>query len=148
MNVVVIDASTVVGWLMPDEPWHSAALAVSTDIASGRLEAIVAPNLRFEVCNAIVKAARRGRIAWDGIDARFAELDRYGFVTSEPFDGPDVVDVCRRYGLGWGDAHHALLARRLGVPLITADARLVRALQGTDIWVESIMDRPRDEPAD
>ena len=39
-----------------------------------------------------------------------------------------------------------LTALRLDIPLITADARLIRALRGSDVWVESILDRPPDAP--
>jgi predicted nucleic acid-binding protein len=145
VSTVVLDASVEVGWLLPDEPWHAAALSVAGRIAEGSLEAIVAPNTRFEVCNALVKAARRRRIGWHRVAVRIAELDAISIrVHAEPLGVAAVLAVCQEYRLGWGDAHHALLAQRLNLPLMTADQRLVRALQGSDIWVESILDQPAD----
>jgi len=147
VTTVVLDASVQMGWLVADEPWHAAALAVATEIASGRLEALVAPNLRFEVCNALVKAARRRRLSWEAVDRHLQQLDLLALeVAPMAFDARDIVNVCRAYGLGWGDAHHALLAKRLGRPLLTADEKLVRALRDSDVWVESILDRPTEDP--
>ncbi len=149
MTSAVLDASVQVGWMVEDEPWHEAAVAIGAQIASGRLDVIVAPNHPFEVCNALVKAVRRRRISWVDAAGLLEQLDRFALpVTSMVFVPAEVMGICRRYGLGWGDAHHALLAKRLGLPLITADQRLVRALQGTDIWVESILDRPADPDDD
>jgi predicted nucleic acid-binding protein len=146
MNTAVIDATVQVGWLLPDEPWHSPALAIADLIADGRLDAIAAPNSRFEVCNALVTAARRGRIEWHEIGERLATLDAVGIrVDPEPYPIDEVLRVCRDHLVGWGDAHHALAAQRSRRPLLTADARLVRALQGSDIWVESILDLPMGE---
>jgi predicted nucleic acid-binding protein len=144
MNAVVLDASVQMGWLVPDEPWHEAALAVASEIATGSLDAAVAPNLRFEVCNALVKAARRGRLGWAEVDRLLQELDELALEVAPAPHPQEVLAVCREYGLGWGDAHHALLARRLGRPLLTADRKLVDALDGSDIWVAWILDWPRD----
>ena len=147
MKTVVLDASVQVGWLLPDEPLHTAALAIADRIADGRLDAVVVPNSRFEICNALIQAARRGRIDWFRVAGRLAQLDDLSIrIDAEPFEIEALLAACRDYQLGWGDAHHALLARRLGRPLLTADERLVRALGGSDIWVESILDRPADEP--
>jgi len=52
--------------------------------------------------------------------------------------------VARAYRIRWPDAHHVLVAVRQGFPLVTADQRLVAALQGKPVWVESILDRPPD----
>jgi predicted nucleic acid-binding protein len=145
----VLDASVQVGWLIGDEPWHEAALAIGRQIASGRLDVVVAPDHRFEVCNALVKAVRRRRLSWEEAEAHLVQLDRFALpVATNVLDPAEVMRTCRGYGLGWGDAHHALLARRLELPLLTADQRLVRALHGSDIWVESILDRPADSAVD
>jgi predicted nucleic acid-binding protein len=145
MNAAVLDASVQVGWLLPDEPWHSACLEIADQVADGRLDAMAAPNSRFEVCDALVKAARRGRIGWHDIGERLEALDSLAVrVDPEPISIDAVLRVCRDHSVGWGDAHHAVVARRSGRPLLTADVRLVRALQGSGIWVESILDRPTD----
>ena len=149
MTTVVLDASVQVGWILPDEPWHAAALAVAGRIADGSLDAGAVPNSRFEVSNALVKAARRGRIGWHRVAGRLAQLDDFSIrIDAEPFEIEALLAACRDHQLGWGDAHHALLARRLGRPLLTADERLARALRDTDIWVESILDRPADPAQD
>jgi len=146
VTTVVLDASVQVGWILPDEPWHTAALAVAHRIADGRLDAVVVPNSRFEICNALIKAARRGRIGWLRVAGHLAQLDDLSIrIDTEPFEIEALLAACRDHRLSWRDAHHALLARRLARPLLTADERLVRALRDSDIWVESILDRPADE---
>lgn len=146
MNAAVLDASVQVGWLLPDEPWHSACLGIADLVADGRLKAMAAPNSRFEVCDALVKAARRGRIGWHQIGERLEVLDALAVrVDPEPISIEAVLKICRDHLVGWGDAHHALVAKRSGRPLLTADQRLVRALQGSGIWIESILERPADE---
>jgi predicted nucleic acid-binding protein len=140
---VVLDTSVVAGWVLADEPWHEASLGLARDIATGALEAQVAPNLRFELNSVLVKAARRGRVTWPGLAEHLAAVDRFGLVVScLPIADADLVATCRAYGISWADAHHALLAAGQGLPLITADQRLVSALRTSPVWVESILDRP------
>lgn len=143
---VVLDSSVAIAWVIGNEPWTARALDLAADIGLGALEPIVAPNLRFEVRGALVRAARRSRIAWQDILPRLASLERMSFA-GPGIDLPerDLLRLCRDHNLGWGDAHHALVAERLSLPLITADDRLVRALAGSAIWVESIGSRPAPE---
>lgn len=139
----MLDSSVVVAWIVGDEPWTLRALEMASDIAAGAVEAIVAPNLHFEVRGALVRSARRGRVSWGDVLPRLASLDAMSLVNARiNMPDSDLLRLCRDYRLGWGDAQHALVAERLRLPLVTADDRLVRALAGSGIWVESIASRP------
>jgi predicted nucleic acid-binding protein len=106
---------------------------------------MVAPTFAFELRSTLVRAAQRRRITWDGATRAIATLDAMELsVASVPLKDADLVAVCRRYRISWADAYPVLVAMRLAIPLVTADERLVRALRDTDVWVESILDRPAD----
>lgn len=136
----------IVAWVLADEPSHERASVMSEDIAAGRIQAIIAPNTSFEIRSAFVRAARRKRIEWNAIPPRLAYIQAMSLVRAR-IDFPDreLLRLCRSYRLGWGDAHHVLVAERLRLPLVTADDRLVRALAGSTIWAESIASRPLPE---
>lgn len=140
---MVLDSSVVVAWILGDEAWTDRALEMAADTALGVIEPVVAPNLHFEVRGALVRAARRGRIDWDAILPRLASLDGMSLGRADvDFADGELLRLCRAYQLSWGDAHHVLVAERLSLPLVTADDRLIRALAGSAIWIESISSRP------
>ena len=143
MSQVVLDTSVIVAWLLADEPAHRAALSVQGDIIDGSLVPVLATSTRFETRSATVRAARRLRVSWEVAQAFIEAVDLMALPVSRyrPAD-PTLLAICRRHGVGWGDAMQVALADLLAAPLITADDRLVRTLQGSAVWVESIMDRP------
>lgn len=140
---VALDSSVVLAWVLPDEPWHAQANAISADITAGLLDPVGASNLRFEVRHGLVRAVRRGRMDWDAVRAALVAIDAVSVGSPDiAYQDKDLLRLCRSHGIGWGDAHHAHLAARLEVPLLTADTRLVNAMRGSHVWVESIADRP------
>lgn len=143
MRIAVLDTGVTAGAALQDEPWHENALALHRDVADGRIDGFVATTFAFELRTTLLKAVRRERLTWQALDEALRRVERLGLVvaTTTPHDR-EVVDACRRYGISWADCHPVLLARRLRAPLITSDERLIRALRDTDIWVESILDRP------
>lgn len=145
MSQMILDTSVIVAWLLADEPSHLAALAIRQDIIDRALEPVLAMSTRFEIRNAMVRAARRVRVSWERALASIAAVDDLELRVSRhrPAD-PALLAICRAYGVGWGDAIQVSLAQRLGAPLITADQRLVSALRDSPVWVESILDRPID----
>lgn len=145
MNGVVLDTSVVLGWLHEGEPWHAQATGLMRDVAAGALEAWVAPTFRSELANGLVRDVGRGRIDWPGVEVRLARVDMFRLlVHCQPIERTELLAICRTYGIRWPDAHQVLVAVRQGLPLVTADQRLVAALARAPVWVESILDRPPD----
>lgn len=145
-RVALLDTSMVAGAVLPDEPWHAQAVATLRSVAEGQIEGVVAPTFAFELRSTLVRAAQRRRITWEGAAQAIATLDAMELLTATvPLEDADLLEVCRRYGISWADANPVLVAIRMAIPLVTADTRLVRALQGSDVWVESILDRPKEE---
>jgi predicted nucleic acid-binding protein len=124
--MLVLDASVALGWCFEDEGPGSIMVlqALRTD------EAIVPSIWPLEVGNALLVGERRGRLT--SADARrFVELLRGLPITLDLETGDrglaDVLAVARERGLTTYDAAYLELAMRLGIPLATADERLVAA---------------------
>lgn len=140
---VVLDSSVLVGLVLQDETWHLRAHVVLRDVAMDLLQPTIAPNARFEIRNALVSAARRRRIAWEDVPRALVIIDELRLPVSQiDFRDADLLALCRKHGLAWGDAHHVFLAQRTRAALLTADVRLVRTLAHAPVWVECIADRP------
>lgn len=129
MRDVVVDSSVVVAWALPDEALHRRAVLLVDQLAAGEFEPVVAVPFSFEVRHALVRAARAGRLDWATIPSWLEAIDALEptRVTPRP-DETGILDLAERLGLTWGDAHWVDVARRLDLPLLTADRRLARAV--------------------
>ena len=129
MSDVLIDSSVAVAWALADEPAHEAATRIIDEIGDGTFQPVVAGHFRFEVRNALTRAARGGRISWDDVRLWLKALDALdSTVVPLTEDDRPVLTLAERYGLTWGDAHWVDLAMRLDLPLVTADLRLARSI--------------------
>jgi predicted nucleic acid-binding protein len=126
---VVVDSSVAIAWMLADERLHEPARQFRATLVTGDREPIVAEHFGLEVRDALIRAARRGRIDWSDVRPAFATLEAF-----EPKVVPlrrrddSILELVERFGLGWGDAHWVDVARRLDLPLVTADLRLARAV--------------------
>ena len=129
MNVAVIDSSVLGAWVMDDEPSHDAAKRFMHLVGAGDIEPLLAEHCRFEVRHALVRAARRGRVAWEELPRWFEALDALE-ATIVPLAETDrpVLALAQRHQLTWSDAHWVEISARLDVPLVTADLRLIRSV--------------------
>ena len=129
MNVVVIDSSVLGAWMIEDEPFHEAALRLMAAVGDGRIEPFLAGHCQFEVRHALVRAARRGRVAWADLPRWFDALDALE-ATIVPLADKDkpVLALAERFQLTWSDAHWVEISARLDIPLVTADFRLIRSV--------------------
>ncbi|MFO1200675.1 MAG: type II toxin-antitoxin system VapC family toxin [Burkholderiaceae bacterium] len=123
---LVVDASVVLAWLLPDE---------RSDAAQGIVEALAhepaqAPGLLgLEVANALTQAGRRARIP---VALQRELLDAYLAlpIALDPTDGHAVArcaELARRHALSAYDAAYLELAARRRFALATFDTALARA---------------------
>ena len=143
MTPLIVDTSVTVAWLLPDEPLHQRAIALRDQIVGGSIEPIVAAHHGFELRHALVRAAQRNRCSWPAISELLGTFDRMQMDIARD-EVPDEVALrlCRDLRLTWGDSQWVALAMRLGLPLVTADVRLVRAVPEEVAWVLSLGDGP------
>ena len=139
MKGLVVDASVVLKWFMPDEEGSHEALDLLKAFASGELD-LFAPGLLFyEVANGFVVAQRRGRVeervvfsALDGFNKLGLGLEDVSHLCG------DIYKLCSQYGCSAYDASYMALAMEKGVAMITADARLYNKI-GKDLALVELL---------
>lgn len=119
---VVLDASVAVDWLFPG-PGSAAALAF-VRLGARR----VAPDLIFaEFASVATKFVRRGLaskdVARDAVERLPELIDEIAPLSD--LAGP-AYDLATHYGFSAYDGLYLALARRRGLRLVTADAKLAR----------------------
>lgn len=135
---VVLDASTALAWMMPDEGLEEPATRLVR--ASQRWEVrLCAPSLfPYEVANGLRRAARVGRVspstAWHTLqDILSLEI---AFFSHE-----EAISrgwwLTRSHGISLYDASYLGLAEQLGCQCLTADQRLANAAADTGLvrWI-------------
>lgn len=132
---------------LPGEGWivdASFALSVVLDEAEGieaaggrllssaRPRRVVTTYFHVECASGLVQAFRRGRIELDDAFEALLLLMDLPFEQRQPAAAEvDAMRLAYEQGISAYDAGYVALSDELGLPLVTADARLVRALAGT-----------------
>lgn len=128
--MLIIDASALIGWLMPDEsgPDLQAELA--------RHDELVAPWLLWvELRNILLVSERRGRLPAGMAEQIVETIDGLGIRLDATSSGPVVFDLCRRHGLTAYDGLYLEAALRHGGPLVTLDRALRQAAAAEGVSV-------------
>ena len=123
---IVVDASVVVKWIIPGEPWEEQARAIAEKIVSGQVETYAPHLLLYEVASAILKSVLMGVIKFgDGIEALEA-LEHLGISvqTIEWGDLKKILELAVTTKLTIYDSAYLHLTRKIGAQLITADSQL------------------------
>jgi len=136
MRSLVIDGSTALGFLMPDEQAGSALEAL--DALERGVPTFVPSHWGLEVANGLLVAERRKRASHatvtEALHVVFAlpieiDADTFAHVLGE------TAGLARQYGLTVYDAAYLELAMRLGATLATGDAELVRTARKAGVAV-------------
>lgn len=122
----VVDNSVVMSWCFEDEG-NSYAEAVLDSLETG--EAFVPAIWPLEVGNVLLVAERKKRLSEASV-VRFLALLGGLPITVEQ-ETPErmlkeIVSLARKYGLSTYDASYLDLAMRLGLPISTRDASLIK----------------------
>lgn len=126
--MLVLDASALLAWLMPDETGPDLApLLRSTD-------QVLAPwMLWVELRNILIVSERRGRLPAGAADQIVAAVDQLNIALDTRPANAVVLDLARRHGLSVYDALYLELALREGAQLASLDAALRRAASGEGV---------------
>jgi predicted nucleic acid-binding protein len=128
----ILDASVGVKWVLPaaDEPLSQAAAAVLSAYSLGQYRLIVPDLFWIEVGNVLWKACRQGRIRPALARTALLWMQDFGFETVPSFGlAPKAVHIALAWERSVYDATYLALARLSDQPLLTADERLVRAME-------------------
>lgn len=123
----VFDASVVVKWFVEDPLADASVEALRT------LRPAVAPDLMLvEVANALRRYVVAGNLGADAaredlsVTAEVVELVDHNPLVEEAFA------LACQFNHSITDCFYAVLARRMSLPLVTADAKLARKLSSVD----------------
>lgn len=135
-GVFVVDASVVVEFLAPGRLGESADRFIGGLAWPSPLELLAPDLLLLEVANALRKLALMRSISDVAADKAVSRLSELGIAIVAP--APLLADAwALRNQFTIYDALYVALAQNLGIPLVTADVRLSRAMKGTgaETWI-------------
>jgi predicted nucleic acid-binding protein len=128
---LVLDASVALAALLL-EPLHGQALSVIERATAEGSRCLCPDSLDVECASGITRAVRQGRIQRESGEQAWLQL------VALPLErhpcrvlGMDALRIAADCGISVYDAMYVALSSAEGLPLMTADARLVRALAGT-----------------
>ena len=127
MTLVVVDASELISFLLPDEDSERADTLVR-DALTGAVRLCSSRHLWPEVVEALNRARRRGRLdegQWRAALSLAARLDIE--MRGEGGTPLALAELAETEGLSAYDAAYLALATALSAPLATADRRLAAA---------------------
>lgn len=119
---LVLDASALAGWLMPDET------GIDLQTLAAEHEVFAAPWLLWvEIRNILAVSERRGRIPAGVADQALEAIAALGIELDVTPSSSAVMALCCKHGLTAYDALYLELALRKDAVLATHDAALSRA---------------------
>ena len=127
----VLDASVALA-LVLIEPWSVRAEHIMDSLAAGSSHIVVPWLFDLECASGLVKAVRRRRLDSDrALDHMLDLLDLPVERLEASRAEVEALLLALEYGISAYDAVYVALAAEERLPLVTADARLVRALAGS-----------------
>jgi predicted nucleic acid-binding protein len=128
MKALVIDGSTVLGFLLKDEQ-DSTALDALAAIEKG-VPTFIPAHCLVEAANGLLMAERRKRMTQSDVAEALSLLHSLPMATDAETAarvGGDTIALARQYGLTIYDAAYLELAMRRGAALATNDLQLAKA---------------------
>jgi len=137
-NVVVVDASIVLKWVLY-EPDSAKAQALLIEWNKKKVATLAPALLIYEVTNTLYRNARKGEITFERAKKAQEEI----LLAKVALDfSPDfklslrAIELADRFNLpATYDSHYLALAEREGCELWTADTRLWNSIKGKLTWV-------------
>ncbi len=131
---IVLDASVVAPWILPDEK-----NALSDDAQRRMVEggALVPELWWFEIGNLLISSERRNRLAKEKSDLFVDQLGNCDIQVDHYRHIADVMLLARRHSLTFYDAAYLEIAMRRTIPLATLDRELASAAKSAGVAVLS-----------
>ena len=128
----VVDASVAIK-LFVNEPWSNEAHALFNHLAADPLARFYVPDLFYVECaNILWKYVRRFGLPSEAAHDNLVQLSELMLQSIPTFDLMiDALDLAVTYAISSYDGCYVALARRLKLPLVTADEKLARTLSRT-----------------
>lgn len=139
MKRVVLDASVILKWYLPDEEQGEEALDLLKRYISDDLEIIAPSLLEYEVINGLILARKRTRLSDDAILSAIEGFGNLG-IRLLGFSGQyaRLIYFCNTYRRSAYDASYLSVAESEKIPFITADEALYKAVKKDLHWVKRL----------
>lgn len=140
-RALVVDASVLLAFYLPAEPYKEQALFVLAEATAGRLTLLVPTLARYEVLNALARAVRGLRTgARLSLDEALEILEAFEALPLEErslagLEG-EILQLSQAFDRTAYDAAYLALAQKERVPLLTGDERLYNAVREKLPWVQ------------
>ncbi len=142
---VVLDASVLLAFYLPAEPYKVQALALLGDATAGLVKLVVPTLTRYEVLN-VLSSSIRGLKRGQGLSVPDAQeiITAMNTLKLEERDPKGlekrILELSREHQRSAYDAAYLALAEQLGVDLLTGDERLYNAMKARGTHVKFIGD--------
>ncbi|HZX10206.1 MAG TPA: type II toxin-antitoxin system VapC family toxin [Acidobacteriota bacterium] len=136
---MILDASVVLKWYLPDENLSSSALGLLDQYVSGEIEILAPSLLEYKVINGLMIAQKRGRIKETIILEAVKGFINLGikYHSLTPLY-PKTIQLTQKYDISFYDASYLGLAHKEKTFLITADNRLLKACEKDFKWIKQL----------
>ncbi len=142
-TLVVIDASVLAGWLLPDEESCPGCERLMSDFEAKRVALAAPPLLKHELMKALSVAVKRRRISSEDAVLAWNAFMELGILFEDPDQmGASVMTLSSLPGVTAYDASYVTLADCLGCPFYTLDKKLVAALRPHTDCVRLVSEYP------
>ena len=141
MKKVVLDASVILKWYLPDESYGEKALSLLHGHIAKELDVLSPSLLEYEVINGLMIAQKRGRVKEEKILSAIEGFVELGIrlVNLSRFYAR-IFKYCSVYKRSVYDASYLALAEVEGISLITADEGLYNSIRKDLKWVKWLGD--------
>jgi predicted nucleic acid-binding protein len=145
LRTLVADASVLLAFYLPAEPYKQAAMTVLKAFTEGKVRLVVPALTPYEVLNGLVRSVRGLRTGRRlPLEEALAILQaflalRLETVTVEGMEA-EVLRVAAQCGCSAYDAAYLVLAEQHGWELVTGDERFFQAVSGTFRSIRRIED--------
>jgi predicted nucleic acid-binding protein len=142
----VVDASVAIKLYLA-EPLATEAQALFARLADPTTIFHIPDLFYIESANVLWKQVQRGSATATQVASHYAALAALPLQRTPTFDlAADALALAAMHGITAYDACYVALAQRHGIPLITADDKLVRKLAGSNCSVTWLGDRTPPAP--
>jgi predicted nucleic acid-binding protein len=132
-NVVVVDASIAIKWIL-EEPDSDVAETLLAEWSNNGILILAPSLLAYEITNALHRKVRKDEITLDRAKEALAEID-FDFSTDFALS-TRALELANHFSLpATYDSHYLALAERKGCELWTADLQMWNSIRGKLAWV-------------
>jgi len=139
MKELLIDASVILKWYLPDEEFGAKALSLLHRHVGEEIALFAPTILPYEVLNALIVAERMGRIDKEVTKKSFDAFLKLDIGLLDPFrDYPNVLSLARSFKKAVYDAAYLSLAMQKKTDFVTGDKQLYNSVNKELKWVKWI----------